>query len=221
MAITPPAVRFEAHPHADRFDILANTPEGRVVFEGFPNDAGFLAKFQCTIVGLRFSDALFKAIRIVVPALSNISAQLDTPLEIRQTDVVEVRTGAVQTRIVTTPDAVALAIPPNLAPSDEYRAYASLYREGMNSTSMRYQFLCYYKIIDGIYARRRRLAVPVARVPERMPQTPEDRERWLKAVFPSPGELDEFVLDNTFPVESLGKKAANIVEKYLQPIRVR
>jgi len=220
VAIAPPAIRHQTLVQWDRFDVIANTPEGQVRFEGSPNDAGFLAKFQCTVNASKFSDAIFKATRILTPALSNISAQLDTPIEIRQTDAVELRTGATSTRINTAPNFVAIAIPPNLNPSEEYRAYASLYREAAISTSLRYQFLCYYKIIDGIYARRRRIGKAI-RPPEKMPLTLRDGDAWLRAIFPPPVEIDEFILENTFPAEILGKKVANVFERNLQPIRVR
>ncbi len=49
-------------------------------------------------------------------------------------------------------------------PADEFRLYASLYREALNSLSLRYQFLCYYKIAEGISARRGRLAAAVQMV---------------------------------------------------------
>jgi len=221
LAIAPPAIRRETLVQFDRFDIIANTPDGRFQFEGFPNNEGFLAKFQCTVWASKFSDAIFKAIRIVAPALSDVSAQLDTPVEIRQVDAVEIRTGATHTRIVSTPNVVALAIPANLAPSEDYKAYASLYREAMNSTSMRYQFLCFYKITDGIYSRRRRLGSGATRVIERMPATREDGESWLKALYPPPWEIDDFILENTFPPEILDKKVSHVAEKYLQPIRLR
>jgi hypothetical protein len=158
--------------------------------------------------------------RALTPALSNISAQLDTPLEIRQTDAVELRTGATQTRIITAPKFVALAIPPTLNMSVEYRACASLYREATISPSLRYRFLCYYKIIDGIYARRRRTG-KITRVPEKLPLTLSDREAWLKAIFAPPLEIDEFILENTFPTEILGKKLTAVIEHNLQPIRLR
>jgi len=41
--------------------------------------------------------------------------------------------------------------------SQEFRKYASYYREGLASNSLNYQFLCFYKIIEGIRKRRHRL----------------------------------------------------------------
>jgi len=40
--------------------------------------------------------------------------------------------------------------------SDDFCQYASLYREGMNSYSTFYRFLCFYKIIESVPLRRDR-----------------------------------------------------------------
>jgi hypothetical protein len=220
LAIAAPAIHHTTLTKVDRFDIIANTPEGKVVFEGWPNEAGFLARFQCKLKANDFADALFKAQRVIVPAMNNISALLDTPLEIRQTDAIELRSGSRSTRIVTARAEVALAIPPGMNPSDDYKLHASLYREAINSTSLKYQFLCYYKIMESIYARRNSLG-KLKRVPELLPPTLADREAWLKAIFAPPWEIDDFILENTFPPEIFGKKVGYVVEHHLQPIRLK
>jgi hypothetical protein len=54
-----------------------------------------------------------------------------------------------------------------------------------------------------------------------MPTTPEDQATWLRAIFPAPSQLDAFVLENTFPAGVEGKKLSYVVERHLQPIRLR
>ncbi len=39
---------------------------------------------------------------------------------------------------------------------DEFCLYASIYREGLNSNSAFYRFLCFYKIIESLIAKRGR-----------------------------------------------------------------
>jgi hypothetical protein len=228
LAIGPPAYRHPHLPNADRFDIIINTPRGALTFEGIPNDAGFLSQLQCEIQAADFTDALLRASRALAPALSDIAAQLDLPITIGQTDVIELRTGNRHTRLVTAPAAVPLEIPATAAPSEEFRLYAGLYREGLNSTSLRYQFLCYFKIIEAIRVRRGRVAsaarqqgLQPTRIVERLPATTADRAAWLNALFPVRGEMDEFVLDNTFPLEVLGKKMSHVIDQHLRPIRLR
>ncbi len=228
LAIAAPAYRNPTVPNAFRFDIIANTPEGRITFEGLPNDAGFLSQLRCDIAAADFTDALLRTLRALAPALSDIASQLDIPIAIGQTDVVELRTGNRHTRLLTTPAPAPMAIPGTAAPSDEYKLYASLYREAVNSTNLRYQFLCYFKIIDAIYARRRRIAeaasrrgVDPMRIVERLPATAGERAQWLNALFPVRGDMDDFFLDNTFPIEVLGKKISYIFDRYLRPIRLR
>ena len=214
IAISAPALQSPTP--MDRLDIIANSPHGYIEFEGIPNNAGYLATFRCSVQATTWTDAMLKAHRVLVPALGGFSAHLDIPIEIRQTDVIEKRTGTRYMKIVTTPAAVALAILPSSAPSDEFRAYTGLYREGVNSTSMRYRFLCFHKISDAIYARRKRLAGrrPLETLPNR-----DGREAWIKAIFPPPVEIDDFVLEETFPQECLEKKLGKVFQNYLVPLR--
>jgi len=228
LAIAPPAYRHPSLPSADRLDITATTPQGEITFEGIPNDAGFLAQLRCEFEAPNLREALLRASRALAPALSDISIRLDVPTTIGQIDTLELRTETRQTRLITTPASIPLCIPGLRAPSDEFRLYASLYREALNSLSLRYQFLCYYKIAEGVSARRRRLAAAAAsqgtvpaRTVERMPATLEDRAAWFSSLFSFVPDVDDFILDNTFPVEVLGKKLSYVRERHLRPIRLR
>ena len=33
--------------------------------------------------------------------------------------------------------------------------------------------------------------------------------------------MDDFILDNTFPLEALGKKVSHVIDQHLRPIRLR
>jgi len=50
-----------------------------------------------------------------------------------------------------------------MKPGSEFLHYASLYREALNSNSAIYRFLCLFKIIEGIIARRNRIATEVVK----------------------------------------------------------
>jgi hypothetical protein len=147
LAISAPAYRHPGLPSGDRLNIAVAVGGLRLNFEGTPNESGFLAQLQCIVHAENFRNALFGTLRALLPSLSSIAAQLDVPLAIGQTDVVELRTGSRQMRIVSAYAPAVVAIPPSESPSPEYRTYTSLYREGLSSTSLRYQFLCFYKII--------------------------------------------------------------------------
>src|SRR5207237_8471609 len=74
--------------------------------------------------------------------------------------------------------------------NDDFCHYASLYREGMNSNSAFYRFLCFYKIIESIPARRRRTAEAakqageeVRRFREVMPVNRDEVIALLKEVY--------------------------------------
>jgi hypothetical protein len=228
VAIAPPAYRHPTLPGADRFDITARTPEGEITFEGIPNDAGFLAQLRCEFHALDFREAFLRAVRALSPALSDISICLDVPIAIGQIDTIELRTEARQTRLITTPPGIPLYGPGLRAPSDEFRLYAGVYREALNSLSLRYQFLCYYKIIEGITARRSRLSAAAVgqrasprRGVERMPQDTQSRAAWFEGLFSFRPEVDDFILDNTFPSEVLGRKITYVRDHHLRPIRLR
>ena len=45
----------------------------------------------------------------------------------------------------------------NSALNPDFRGYASLYRQGLNSDSPVFQFLCYFRIIESVRRRRARL----------------------------------------------------------------
>jgi hypothetical protein len=99
-----------------------------------------------------------------------------------------------------------------------------VYREALNRLSLRYQFLCYYKIIEGITARRGRLSAAAVdqglsppRIFERMPADPEGRGTWFEGLSSFRPEIDDFILDNTFPAEVLGKKITYVRDQFLRP----
>jgi hypothetical protein len=106
-------------------------------------------------------------------------------------------------------------------------AYGAVYREALTSDSLIYQFLCYYRLIESMQARRKRLerdslkqgktyAVPV----EVYPYTRLEVIRWLNNIFPiKPAKWDEMTIQSFLLPEAKGKKFRTIVEEELKAIR--
>src|SRR5207245_1178130 len=96
-----------------------------------------------------FDDAELKAYRALAPTLSIWSLQRDIPLQVFQIDSIELATGNARTSFVNPSLEVAWAVPARGTMSEEFRRYASLYREASNSNTPAYQLLCFFKIIEG------------------------------------------------------------------------
>lgn len=130
------------------------------------------------------------AYRALAPSLSELSLHLDIPLEIYQHETRDAVTENIQTSIVIPYFPAPLAISPTSAKMGDYRGAASLYREAMNSNSQIFSFLCLYKIIEMIRARRKAFTRKAAqtgstytRPVEVMPSTLEEIRLWLEKLF--------------------------------------
>jgi hypothetical protein len=228
LAITRPA--FSGAPaNAAQIKINTITPQGHFVFDGYPNARGFLGKIVLPAVdALNFDDAELKAYRSLAPTLSIWSIQRDIPLQIYQIDSTELTTGNSRMAVVAPWLEMPFTVPPHGTSGDEFRRYASLYREALNSDTPAYQFLCFFKMIEGIQGRRARIAAEARsrgeepkRYDERLPESRADCERWLKAIFYSRPPWDPMTIDQIFVPEVLGKKLSQIIETQFRPLRVR
>jgi hypothetical protein len=139
----------------------------------------------------------------------------------------EMTTGNVQMGLTTPYWEAPCAIAPTADLKPEFRGYAGLYREALASSSTVYRFLCFYKILEGIQARRARLAAEAraAREPVRVfhevfPNTPDEIRIWLNAIFPVRREWDPMALDTSVPSDVRGKKFSAVIHNTLRPLRV-
>ena len=83
LAISPPAVAPPPdNPGATQIRVYATTDDGEVVFNGFPNGAGFLGRPVAELLSNDFRDAEHKAYRAIAPTLSTWSAHLDIPVHV-------------------------------------------------------------------------------------------------------------------------------------------
>lgn len=174
-----------------------------------------------------YEDAIKQAETAVAGWLSHVSLLHELPIEIGTTHVAELSTGN-QVLQFRTPQAEisfgAIGIPPT---SSELALYASFYREALNSRSPIYQFLCFFKIIEGLEERRKRLDAPIVAkggTPKRerswLPSDPNEARSWLEQIYPGRTWTDE-VLGSVFPPCVRGARVDKVIKAYLQPLRVR
>jgi hypothetical protein len=228
LAIAKPAFSPPGNPDADQILIRGTTEDGNFQFSGLPNEQGFLGKLVSEPFDAKsFHDAEAKAHRALAPSLSYWAVHLDIPLSVVQTESLDVRTGNTQTSILTPHFTVPLAIRPTANLQPEFRGYASLYREALNSNSSVYQFLCLFKMIEAMLKRRARLGAearkagkPFTRKHETIPANPGAAIEWLNAIFSIRPNWDAMALTSLFPNEVVGKSFQYVIDKVLYPMRV-
>jgi methylamine utilization protein MauJ len=152
---------------------------------------------------------------------------LDIPLEIYQVETAELTTGNVQMSLTNPYWEAPFAVVPTSEMKAAFRRYASLYREALGSSSAIYRFPCFYKVIEGIQARRtlmareaKRQGVPYTVHHEVFPTIDEEISTWLDAIFPVRRKWDKLTLDSAVPLEARGKDFSHVIVDILNPLRV-
>lgn len=226
LAITKPA-HIPPDPDADQILIYATTPDGKLRLTGFPNSRGFLSHIETDpFPAQSFDNAQQKAFRALAPALSDWSIHLDIPLSVWQIETTEIRTGGVHARFTDPFREMPWAINPQSQPDAEFRFYAGIYREALNSNSPIYRFLCLFKIMEAIRNRRDRLAneakaagTPFTRPQEKIPSDQQDFESWLRVAFPFVANWDQLAIASIFRADVVGKKFNKVIDSHLTPLR--
>lgn len=121
------------------------------------NSRGALATGQIRLLASGFSAAEQMASDLLLPRLSWWSYRFDVAIDIAGYQVVEENTGVVRYAfghlgkerglVLTTEDEKVASTP-------EYRALLAAYREAGNATNPFYQFLCYYRVTEGVQKLR-------------------------------------------------------------------
>ncbi len=214
VAIAIPAYSPPGNPGAT--EIRMTSDEG-VVFRGLPNLQGFLSGFAVyPFQADNFTDAYVKAYVRVAPSLSMWSAHLDVPLHVFQVDLLEIATGNTMIGYINPFPELPLAVPPGLKKDDDLAALVSIYREALNSNSLPYQFLCFFKIAEALWRRRDRLkkaadrgGTPYIEPAEVVPAEGSVFERWLGAIFPVAAPTEEpfktMYYETFLPADARGK----------------
>lgn len=163
----------------DLEDISGSAPSvARII----PNSHGRLAQVRLTVTAENFSAAQQMAFDIVMPVLSRIAFEADTPVEVTGVLLIE---QATQTRRFGAVLAGTVQPAPEIGwrTTPESRPLLAAYREGLNSNSSLYQALSFYKVIEGVatfYTKRVRAAkksgnaMPTDPMAKRVPATRTD-----------------------------------------------
>ncbi len=197
------------------------------LYEGVPNERGFLSKIITVCNAATLLDAHRKASAALHPAISQWSLTLDIPVAIYQTDVKELSTGATRMTFLPPYPVASFGIIPSGELPPELMGYASIYREALLSNSHLYQFLCYFKIIESIRARRDRLVaerraagISLVQPLEKIPVDEASLVPWLESIFPvRPSKWDKMIIESILLPEAIGKTFTFISDNVFAEVR--
>ncbi len=229
LAISKPAFSPPGNPDADQIVIAGITEDGNFQFTGLPNEKGYLGKFvTAPFHAKNRGHAEEIAYRALATPLSNMSLHLDIPLEIGYHETKEITNGSISVSFVSPYLEAPMAIHATSNFSSEFRSYAALYREALNTNSPVFQFLCLFKIVESLRGRRKRLAREAKRASavftdpdEALPGTLAEIKVWLESLFYVRREFDLSTLDSAVPQDVRGRKASDVVENVLNPLRIK
>ncbi len=134
-------------------------------FELVPNRQGRLGKIRTVLRAESVGDAHEKAYRLLNPFLCDLSYRYDIPIEVLQMNVAELATltvGGVKDddfHEKTFDHEQFLGDGLNYGELTHYEFFTRLYREGVNSSSVDYGFLCFYRVAEGIIKLRRKTII--------------------------------------------------------------
>jgi hypothetical protein len=229
LAICRPAFVPLGGPDVDRILIKSVGDDGQFEFIGTANQRGFLGKL--TSRPLQARDRFHAeeiAFRALAPSLSEFSLQLDIPLEIAQIETKDLFTENCHVTFTVPFPNVPMVVAPLSKTRSDFRGVASLYREALNANSPVYQFLCLFKIIEALQARRKKLQRDARRggtgyTPppiEEFPRSYGEIRAWLDALFYVRPPWDLTALDSAVPPEVRGRLFDEVITELLNPLRV-
>ncbi len=188
----------------------ANPDGGMTEFQLLANQQGRLGQISTVLRAESADDARRKAYRILNPFLSDLSYRYDVPVEVLQMNVVELATLTVG--VMKQDDFREKVFDPeqflgeglNYENLPNYEFFMRLYREGANSSSVDYGFLCFFRIAEGIMLLRRKIIAE------------QEGKSWRK-VPRQEAFLDHEITENDeedlFAPELLGESLFEVYEK--------
>jgi hypothetical protein len=195
-------------------------------FTVHPNKSGFLGRVEAQLDATSFDDALQAAYSGMASILSSWSLHLDVPLRVFQVICTQEATARTITSVVVPFPERPLVVRTRSHSTRELRAHASLYREALNSNSAPYQYLCLYKIIEGIRLRRvhvrnspARTNRDAVRASEVVPRTEEEFVPWLNRLYYVRPIWQTADFKTLFPPPVRRWKFGRIVDETLLPLR--
>jgi hypothetical protein len=214
--------------------LAVNLPDQDYKFKCYSNESGCLSRIEIEDLEADFAkDALRKAYNALSPVLSRLSLLLDVPLHLFSVTVYETAAHAFLSSFQLPYLVRQLPAYQEISQDSGFRRYASLYREALNSTSPNYQYLCFYKIIEGIRKQRElrnkeenESALQAGKKPDRpreiLPTEKTELAKWLNALLP-PQRWSDLAIEQVFPLSVRGKKINDIIShsRELDTIRNR
>jgi Methylamine utilization protein MauJ len=194
---------------------------------GIADKDGLLGKLICELDADSNQAAETEAYGSLAPFLSAWSMNVDVPIHVETIQVTNLTTHVSFLRAVTPHFEMNFGGGTQPFFLDEFCQYASIYREGLNTNSAFYRFLCFYKIIESLIGKRGREAKAkrlAGQDPRRsyevIPEKSEDVLALLKRLYPWRDTWDKMALAQIFPQEVIGEKVTAIRDKHFRPLRL-
>ncbi|MGB3634694.1 MAG: hypothetical protein WA982_11685 [Rubrobacteraceae bacterium] len=185
------------------FILYSGGEDEKTFFELVANQQGRLGQIRAMLRAENVDDARRKAYRLLNPLLCDLSYRYDVPVEILQINVAELTTVTLggmkeedfHEKLFDPEEFIGEGI--SYGELAHYEFFTRLYREGTNSSSMDYGFLCFFRLAEGIIELRRRAII------EQEGKLPEDVPR--SSVLSDEEVVEGNEASGTFPAEQMGE----------------
>lgn len=132
-------------------------------FELLANQQGRLGQIRTVLRAKDIGEAKATAYRLLDPFLCDLSYRYEVPIEVLQTNIVELATLTASGEKVADFHEKMFDAEEFLGSSGmayetlpHYHFFTGLYREGVNSSSVDYGFLCFFRMAEGVMKWRRK-----------------------------------------------------------------
>jgi hypothetical protein len=187
-------------------------PNSSMEYFVYCNKSGFLSHINIRYTAGSFDEAISCAQDNIKPFFSVWSARFNVPIIVFRIRALEEATNVVRNivfhQFYTKKDIDATDLNRTYWCPADVRAIA-FYHDALNATSPKYQFLCYFKVVELVLGLRAKLALKK-----------EPSRRRKKEVLPDE-EWFKLHLDSELQARLIGKKFTAIRDDVLRPIRNR
>lgn len=198
-----PEPRRESDAVAVPFIVYYGAEGEEIWFELVKNQQGRLGQVRAILRADSIEDARRKAYRLLNPFFCDVSYRYDVPVEVLQINVAELATMTVygmkeddfREKVFRVEDFIGDGM--NYGELHLYEFFTRLYREGTNSSSMDYGFLCFFRLAEGVIELRRRSII------EQEGKAPRDVPR--SSVFSKDEVVEGDEASTLFPAKQMGE----------------
>lgn len=199
-----PELRGENDAVAVPFVIFSGEAGEEIWFELVSNQQNRLGQIRTSLRADSIEDARRKAQRLLNPFFCDLSYRYDVPIEVLQINVAELATLTVYGvkeddfhEKVFRVDQFIGEHGLNYGELPNYEFFTRLYREGTNSSSMDYGFLCFFRLAEGLIELRRRAII------EEEGKRPDEVPR--SSVLSDDDVVEGDEASDLFPAEQMGE----------------